>query len=55
VTPIFHRSLSDLGLSCCGKAYAGQMFRSFSFNRHRYSPQTIEPSDSTPLSLAANA
>ena len=36
----------------CGRAGFGQIFRSFSLNRHHYSPQTIETSDSNQHPLA---
>jgi len=40
----------------CGCAGFGQIFRSFLLNRHHYSPQTIETSDSNqhPLATISN-
>jgi len=49
------RSLSDLGLSYCGKADIGRIFRSISSNSYGYSPQSIEKSDWIPLSIVTNA
>jgi len=48
-------SLSDLGLSYCGKTDSGRILRSISSNSDGYSPQSIEKSDSIPLSLVTNA
>ena len=49
------RSLSEIRLICCGCAGFGQIFRSFSFNRPHYSPQTIETSDSNQYTLVTIA
>ncbi len=46
------RSLSKIRRIYYGCAGFGQIFRSFSLNRHDYSPQTIETSDSNQHPLA---
>ncbi len=49
------RSLSKIRLLYCGCTGFGQIFRSFSFNSHHYSPQTIEKSDSNQHNLVTIA
>ncbi len=49
------RSLSKIRLIYCGCAGFGQIFRSFSFNSHHYSPQTINTSDSNQHNLVTIA
>jgi len=49
------RSLSKIRLIYCGCAGFGQIVRSFSFNSHHYSPQTIEESDSNQHNLVTIA
>ncbi len=45
------RSLPKIRLIYCGFAGFGQIFRSFSFNSHHYSPQTVQKSDSNQHNL----